>query len=75
MGIIGAYLGYKTGAGVQNTAAMVEKINAGKTWGSKAFLESAQESILHRKGFKFYGKDIDSAVGLLVGLIMGAKEC
>ena len=41
MGAIGVGLGRWTGAGTQNSKAMVSNINAGKSWGSKAFLTSA----------------------------------
>ena len=46
MGAIGVGLGRWTGAGTQNSKAMVSTINAGKSWGSKAFLTSAKESLL-----------------------------
>ena len=43
---MGVLLGKFTGAGTQNTTAMVEAINEGSSWGSKAFLVSAQEAAL-----------------------------
>ena len=43
MGVSGAMLGLWTGAGAQNTKAMVKAVNSGKSWGSKAFLTSAKE--------------------------------
>ena len=46
MGAIGVGLGRWTGAGTQNSKAMVNTINAGKSWGSKAFLTSAKETLL-----------------------------
>ncbi|MBO5285542.1 MAG: RHS repeat-associated core domain-containing protein [Clostridia bacterium] len=46
MGVIGAALGAWTGAGTQNTKVMINTINAGKSWGSKAFLTSAKEASL-----------------------------
>ncbi len=46
MGAIGVGLGRWTGAGTQNSKAMVSTINAGKSWGSKAFLTSAKEALL-----------------------------
>ena len=46
MGVIGVGLGRWTGAGTQNAKAMVSTINAGKSWGSKAFLISAKEASL-----------------------------
>ena len=46
MGAIGVGLGRWTGAGTQNSKAMVSTINAGKSWGSKAFLTSAKEVLL-----------------------------
>ena len=46
MGAIGVGLGRWTGAGTQNSKAMVSTINAGKSWGSKAFLTSAKELLL-----------------------------
>ena len=46
MGAIGVGLGRWTGAGTQNSKAMVSTINAGKSWGSKAFLTSAKETLL-----------------------------
>ena len=46
MGTIGVGLGRWTGAGTQNSKAMVSTINAGKSWGSKAFLTSAKEVAL-----------------------------
>ena len=46
MGAIGVGLGRWTGAGTQNTKAMVDTINIGKSWGSKAFLTSAKEVLL-----------------------------
>ena len=46
MGAIGVGLGRWTGAGTQNTKAMIRTINAGKSWGSKAFLASAKEALL-----------------------------
>ena len=46
MGSIGALLGSWTGAGTQNAKTMVNTINAGKSWGSKAFLTSAKEVAL-----------------------------
>ena len=46
MGGVGAILGKFTGAGTQNTKAMVDTINMGKSWGSKAFLTSAKEALL-----------------------------
>ena len=49
MGAIGACLGRWTGAGTQNSKTMVSTINAGKSWGSKAFLTSAKEVLLRPK--------------------------
>ena len=49
MGAIGVGLGRWTGAGTQNSKAMVSTINAGKSWGSKAFLTSAKEVLLRPK--------------------------
>lgn len=46
MGGVGALIGSWTGAGTQNTKAMVKSINAGKSWGSKAFLISTKEVAL-----------------------------
>ena len=46
MGTIGAVAGRFTGAGAQNTKAMNQAINSGKSWGSKAFLKSAQEAAI-----------------------------
>ena len=46
MGGVGAFLGAWTGAGTQNAKSMVSAINTGKSWGSKAFLTSAQEAAL-----------------------------
>ena len=46
MGAIGVGLGRWTGAGTQNSKAMVSTINVGKSWGSKAFLTSAKELLL-----------------------------
>ena len=46
MGGVGAILGKFTGAGTQNTKVMVDTINMGKSWGSKAFLISAKEALL-----------------------------
>lgn len=46
MAQMGVLLGGFTGAGTQNTTAMVEAINEGTSWGSKAFLVSAQEAAL-----------------------------
>ena len=46
MGAIGVGLGKWTGAGTQNSKTMVSTINAGKSWGSKAFLTSAKEALL-----------------------------
>ena len=46
MGAIGVGLGRWTGAGTQNSKAMVSTINGGKSWGSKAFLTSAKEALL-----------------------------
>ena len=46
MGAIGVGLGRWTGAGTQNSKAMVSTINAGKSLGSKAFLTYAKEALL-----------------------------
>ena len=46
MGAIGVGLGRWTGAGTQNSKAMVSAINKGTSWGSKAFLTSAKEAAL-----------------------------
>ena len=46
IGAIGVGLGRWTGVGTQNSKAMVSTINAGKSWGSKAFLTSAKEALL-----------------------------
>ena len=46
MGAIGVVLGRWTGAGTQNSKAMISTINARKSWGSKAFLTSAKEALL-----------------------------
>ena len=46
MSAIGILSGKITGAGTQNTKAMVKAINNGKSWGSKAFLLSANEALL-----------------------------
>ncbi len=46
MGALGAAAGAFTGAGMQNAKAMTNTINAGKSWGSKAFLTSASEVAL-----------------------------
>lgn len=46
MGATGIGLGRWTGAGTQNLKAMVKTINAGQSWGSKAFLTSAKEVAL-----------------------------
>lgn len=43
MGTVGALAGRWTGSGVQNSKAMVDAINKGTSWGSKAFLTSAKE--------------------------------
>ena len=46
MGILGVVLGRWTGHGTQNTHFRNIDINTGKTWGSKAFLISAEEALL-----------------------------
>ena len=46
MGGLGALLGRWTSAGTQNSRAMVNAINSGQSWGSKAFLTSAKEALL-----------------------------
>ena len=46
MGTIGVGLGRWTGVDTQNSKAMVSTINAGKAWGSKAFLTSTKEALL-----------------------------
>ena len=43
MGAIGAVLGHWTGDGATNFKVMTDRINAGKSWGSKAFLTSVNE--------------------------------
>ena len=42
MAFVGSALGVFNGAGSNNAAAMNQTISSGKSWGSKAFLESAK---------------------------------